>query len=93
MNNNQIEFNKIEFMSIPFGKQAIIYFNNGYGASIVCSMFSYGGKKGQFELAVLLSDGSITYDTKITNDVLGFLSENEVEEVLKSISKLPSRLN
>jgi hypothetical protein len=62
--------------------------DNGYGASIVQTTYSYGGKDGLWELAVLDSDGQITYNTAITNDVLGYLSEEEVNETLEKIKNL-----
>jgi hypothetical protein len=61
---------------------------NGYGASIIQTSYSYGGKQGLWELAVLDSNGEITYDTSITNDVLGYLSEEEVNETLEKIKNL-----
>jgi predicted dehydrogenase len=70
------------------GVQAIERFENGYGASVVCTPYTYGGKEGLYELAVFGSDGSITYDTPITNDVLGYLSEQDVTEVLIKIQQL-----
>jgi hypothetical protein len=42
------------------GKYQKIYkFGNNYGASVVCSNFSYGGDKGLFEVAVLDLAGDI----------------------------------
>jgi hypothetical protein len=70
------------------GVQAIERFENGYGASIVKTPFSYGGKDGLYELAVFGNDGHITYDTPITNDVLGYLSEQDVTEILIKIQQL-----
>jgi hypothetical protein len=70
------------------GVQAIERFENGYGASIVCTPYTYGGKEGLYELAVFDNDGHITYDTPITNDVLGYLSEQDVTEVLIKIQQL-----
>lgn len=61
---------------------------NGYGASIIQTIYSYGGNQGLWELAVLDSDGEITYNTSITNDVLGYLSEEEVNETLEKIKNL-----
>jgi hypothetical protein len=54
----------------------------------VQTSYSYGGKQGLWELAVLDSDGEITYNTSITNDVLGYLSEEEVNETLEKIKNL-----
>jgi len=61
---------------------------NGYGASIIQTIYSYGGKEGLWELAVLDSEGQITYDTPIMADVLGYLSEEEVNETLEKIKNL-----
>jgi hypothetical protein len=63
-------------------------FDNGFGVSVIKTSFSYGGKKGLYELAVLDSSGSITYDTTITEDVLGYLSEDEVTENMIKIQKI-----
>ena len=69
-------------------KQCIVQFPNGYGASIVQGEHTYGGSKGLYELAVFGKNGEITYDTSITDDVLGYLSEEEVEKTLIDIKNL-----
>lgn len=73
-----------------FGGRCKVYkFDNGYGASVVCSPnHSYGGSEGLWELAVL-ENGFITYDTPITGDVIGWLTEEAVEELLRKIAELP----
>lgn len=70
------------------GIQAHIYFDNGYGASIVQHCFSYGNKDGLYELAVLDKDDRLCYDTEVTDDVLGYLSEEDVSEALIKIQNL-----
>jgi hypothetical protein len=65
------------------GYQLIFMFSNGYGASVVEHEYSKG-----LEIAVLDSNNKITYDTPITNDVLGYLSDVEANEILENISKL-----
>jgi hypothetical protein len=70
------------------GVQARIQFPNGYGASVVRNSSSYGGGDGLYEIAVLNSEGRITYDTPITDDVLGYLNENDVTSILKRIQSL-----
>lgn len=70
------------------GVQAIAKFDNGYGASVVCTPYTYGGKEGLYELAVLDNDGHLTYDSPITNDVLGYLTQQDVTEVLIKIQQL-----
>jgi hypothetical protein len=83
-------FQELKFQEHPMGigKQCIVQFSNGYGASIVQGPHTYGGDKGLYELAVFGKDGQITYDTPITNDVLGYLSEQEVEKTLFDIKNL-----
>jgi hypothetical protein len=68
--------------------QKIYKFDNGYGASVVCGLGTYGAKDGLFEVAVLDSNGSITYNTPITADVLGWLDFDGVAEVLNKIKAL-----
>jgi hypothetical protein len=84
-------FKDLEFKPHPNhmgGVQAIAEFDNGFGASIVKTPYTYGGKDGLYELAVLNTDGHLTYDTPITNDVLGYLTEQDVTEVLIKIQQL-----
>ena len=70
------------------GVQARITFDNGYGASVVRSQYTYGGDKGLYELAVFGKDGHITYDTPITNDVIGYLRPEDVTDVMEKIQQL-----
>ena len=74
------------------GTQRLYKFKNNYGASVVQSQFSYGGDEGLWELAVIIyddkDDWSLTYDTPVTNDVMGRLTWDEVEKTLKQIEKL-----
>lgn len=85
-----VNFQELNFNPHPagIGKQCIVQFLNGYGASIVQGPYTYGGSDGLYELAVFGKDGEITYDTPITNDVLGYLSEEEVEKTLLDIKNL-----
>jgi hypothetical protein len=85
------KFDELNFNAHPAGMggiQAVVQFPNGYGASIVKTPYTYGGDRGLYELAVFGKDGHITYSTTITNDVLGNLSEQEVEKTLMDIKNL-----
>ena len=62
-------------------------FDNGYGISIIKHSGSYGGTDDQFEVAVLKGD-RICYTTPITNDVLGWLTEDEVVFAAKKVAAL-----
>jgi hypothetical protein len=83
-------FNELIFVNHPIGVgvQCIVQYPNGYGASVVKGEHTYGGRDGLYELAVFGKDGHITYDTPITNDVLGHLTEQDVEETLNKIKEL-----
>ena len=71
------------------GVRAVADFPNGYSASVICGPGTYGGDAGLYELAVM-HDGSLCYDTPITDDVLGHLSENDVTRILGEIAALPA---
>lgn len=70
------------------GEQFIATFTNGFGASVVSNVYSYGGTEGLWELGVLDHDGALTYATPVTDDVLGYLSETDVLGYLKEIGDL-----
>jgi hypothetical protein len=70
------------------GVMSRITFENGYGASVVKTPHSYGGDRGLYELAVLDSDGKLTYDTPITDDVIGYLRDIDVTDVMEKIQQL-----
>ena len=73
------------------GIQYLAFYPNGYGASIVQHDFSYGGKENLWELAVIKGteeDWNLCYSTPITGDVLGYLTEQDVDDTLKQIESL-----
>ena len=61
-------------------------FKNGYGASVIWNPHSYGYDEGLWELAVLDRDGRIDYSTSLGSEVLGYLNDADVENVLEQIS-------
>lgn len=72
-----------------------IDFDNGYGVSVIRfklgfdgSYCSYTSNEKEWELAVL-HNGSLNYDTPITNDVVGHLSDDDVTEIMRKIQELP----
>lgn len=83
-------FKDLEFKTHPMGNGIIsrIFFDNGYGASVVKTPTTYGGDNGLYELAVLGTDGQITYTTPITNDVIGYLRPEDVTDVMEKIQQL-----
>lgn len=74
------------------GVQALFRFENGYGASVIRGPYTYGGPEGLFELGVIVWGGNnyeLTYDTPLTDDVIGYLSDAEVVQLLDDIEALP----
>lgn len=77
------------------GIQRVYRFDNGFGASVVRHPFSYGHQEGKWELALLQFFGTgeedwfLVYDRYDFNDVLGYLSDSEVEDTLYRIQSFP----
>lgn len=69
-----------------------VRYPNGFAASIIKNFGSYGAEADLWEVAVLHQDGEgvwvPTYDTDITDDVLGYLSEADVVTVCNRIRAL-----
>jgi hypothetical protein len=76
------------------GAQKVYRFGNSYGASVVRHEYSYGSEHGKWELAVIKfgsddnDDWSLTYETPIAEDVIGYLDESEVNGLLGHIAAL-----
>ena len=78
MTFDELDFKTKQTTDSVYGIQATVSFPNGYGASIIKSPYSYGGKKGYYKLALLHED-----------DVEGYLTPKEVTELLIKIEALP----
>ena len=82
------------------GIQKLYYAPNGYGASVVKHAASYGYNDDLWELAVIKWSANptktsnvafiIVYDTPITDNVIGCLSEEDIPAILQKIEELPS---
>lgn len=91
------KFKDLDFQSFPpiigmdenrDGVYARMMFENGYGVSVIKTSFSYGGGKGLYELAVLDTDGEITYDTDVTDNVIGYLTPDKVTDIMAFVQAL-----
>ncbi|MCW8960168.1 MAG: hypothetical protein OQK29_01310 [Ignavibacteriaceae bacterium] len=85
-----MKINELEFKDHPAGiggKRATHHFKNGWGVSVI-----FGGpfytKNNTYEIAVL-KDDEISYDSGLTDDVFGYLSEDEANQVLNDVQSLP----
>ena len=81
-------------------RQAVYFFSNGYGISVINIIgtngehYSYTKNKDQYEIAVLEGNkesSRITYDTVITDDVIGYLGIEEVYKIMEEIESLQRR--
>lgn len=70
--------------------QVVVRFPNGYGASVIEGSSTYG-----IELAVITFDSEgnweLTYETPITDDVIGWLNLETLAQQLREIEALPPR--
>lgn len=76
-------FKDLEFDSN--GRARIRDFGNNYGVSVI--NFGYGSEEGLYELAVLFNN-ELCYTTEITDDVIGWLTEDEVSAIMIDIQNL-----
>ena len=65
--------------------QMLIFLNNGYGASVIWSPYSYGGTQLLWELA-LTKDGEVIYNDDYP-DVMGWLDSDDILEQITKISR------
>jgi hypothetical protein len=73
------------------GIQAVATFDNGFEVSIIKSNFSHGGKSGLFEIAIIdKSTGAINSNTDITDDVLGWQDESDIDKILAAVPQMNS---
>lgn len=88
------KFEDLEFKQhpvCPMGVISQIFFENGYGVSVIRNSFSYGNELGLYELAILKGikgKYEIYYDSGITDDVIGYLTCSKVSSYMKKVQKL-----
>ena len=83
------KFKDLEFKSKDYkdGQASRMEFDNGYGVSVICGFGAYGNNDKPYELAIL-KHGSLCYDTEITNDVIGYLTPDDVTKYMKQVQEL-----
>lgn len=83
-------FDTLEFGPHPAGagSQAVIRFDNGFGASVITgSTMYYSRNDAPYELGVLHGEGiCLHYDNPVADgDVVGYQTKEQIEELLKRI--------
>jgi hypothetical protein len=88
-------FKHLEFLkhpvSISNGTQARLFFDNGYGVSVISGSIFYTDLLHPYELAILKgseSNCSLCYSTPITDDVCGHLNRRQVTDLMKKVQLL-----
>ena len=90
----RIKNNHIKEYGWKENQQWLFKFENNYGASVIKHYGSYGWEEDLFELAVIYFDEDswqLTYNTPITNDVIGHLTNNDVIRYLNKIKRLEEK--
>lgn len=67
-------------------------FPNGYEASVIKFWGTYGWEQDQWEMA-LMKDNEIVYEHDFKEDVIGFLTDEEVNEYLTKIKNIKEATN
>lgn len=92
LNHEGFENDLVEKNYIFGGIRYKFKFDNMYGASIIKHLGSYGYESDLWELGVLIwwddHNCNLTYDTEITDDVIGYLTDEEVRNLLERIKNL-----
>jgi hypothetical protein len=86
-------FEDLVFETDEMGEYAGHVFPNHYGVSVVRGPYTYGGKKGLYELAIIkmtpdMKESELCYDTPIANNVMGNLTPADVTDIMKQVSEL-----
>ena len=86
-----MKFEDLDFKphGIPGGMRAVVNFPNGYGASVISGPMFYTRPGAPYELAVMRGE-SLCRDTELTDDVLGYLTAEDVTMYLEKIEALAS---
>lgn len=88
-----MSFEDLDFQKSMSGVHARHFFPNGYGVSVVCSRYSYGGDRGLYEPGVVKGTAkrsSLTYETPVTDDVIGNLTPEDVTGLMADVAALPA---
>ena len=89
---NDLKFiDRSEFLQLDGEKvvaeQAIMEFENGYGVSVLFGSLYYSNGINSYELGVLYK-GGLTYNAPITDDVLSYISADQVTEAMIAVQNL-----
>lgn len=73
------------------GHQAVMFFENGYGVSVLLGEDFYSDGINTYEVAVIkgkANEWELCDDTPVTDDVLGYQTKEQVTEIMKEVQRL-----
>lgn len=82
-----LDFKKNSNSVFGLDEHAEIHFDNDYGVSVITGSSAYTSSTKPYEVAVLYK-GGITYNTHITDNVVGYCNEQRVTEIMKQVQEL-----
>jgi len=88
--SDDVEVSTRGFATQVMREQMLVTFTNGYTASVVRGLGTYGFSDGLWEVAVMHGN-TLVYDTPVTDDVLGYRTAEQVNQILSQIAALPPR--
>lgn len=78
------------------GLHYIFKFENNYGASVIKGPYTYGGNDDLWEMALIKfrndKDYDVVYEEDFETDVIGWLSDEDVDKYLSLIRLYPEPL-
>lgn len=86
-----LKFNKRDVGLSSSWIQAKLFFDNGYGVSVILWPHTYWWDEWKYELAILKGKEdkrSICYTTPITDDVIWYLTHSWVSKIMKRVQML-----
>ena len=95
----------MKFEDLEFGEDdmngicAFMLFDNNYGVSVIRNSYSYGGRDGLYELAVVymspgMIESELDYDNPVANgDVRGYLTPEDVTQLMEEVILFPVKTN
>lgn len=92
-NKNYLTFDNLSFRPHSWSKtarQACVTFNNGYEVSVLFGNDFYSDGKSTYEVACM-KNGNVYYPkgTSFEHDVVGYVTKEEVTNLMKEIQDLP----
>lgn len=82
---------KFEPHPLNIGTIARMFFDNGFGVSVISGHLFYCSEEAPYEVAILKDieeNYELCCDTDLTDDVLGYNTEDDVTEIMKKVQEL-----